>query len=265
MIAMAACPSPITAENFQSAWNYITRRYRRSVKKELARRVSTVLAQAAYFVIFLVLILGIFYEMSVPLVRAYMNHFPIQWNWWNQISGLFQENVPGEIYRILCCVGALCLVPFVITIPLAILIGLLYHPRRPKQTGDIQQDARLLHDTARRAQVAAWKMSSRVTKIFLFFAVATIVWFILGFMLYYYPDISLRDSAIIQVNQAVFRCILYGAGMIIGYRILNILLQILLNGFYFHRVPASMVTDAKDYYDEISRQEAAAAENKADA
>ena len=262
---MAACPSPITAENFQSAWKYITRRYRRTLKKELARRISTVLAQTVYFLIFLVLMLGIFYEMSMPLVRAYMNNFPIQWNWWNQLSTLFQENVSSESYRILCCVGALCLVPFVITIPPVILIVLLYHPRGPKQTGDVMQDARKLHETAQRTQVAAWTMSGRAAKIFMFFAGATIVWFILGFMLYYYPDISLRDSAIGYVNQTTFRCILYGVAMIVGYRILNIPLKLLLNGFYFQRVPASMVTDAKDYSDEVSRQEAAAAENEADA
>ena len=127
------------------------------------------------------------------------------------------------------------------------------------------QDARKLHETAQRTQVAAWKISGRAAKIFRFFAGATVVWFVLGFMLYYYPDISLRDSAIVYVNQTTFRCILYGVAMIVGYRILNIPLKLLLNGFYFHRVPASMVTDAKDYSDEVSRQEAAAAENKADA
>ena len=50
---MAACPSPITADNFQVAWTAIARKRRWSIKKELIRRISVTVAQIIYFFIFL--------------------------------------------------------------------------------------------------------------------------------------------------------------------------------------------------------------------
>lgn len=83
---MAACPSPITADNFQTVWKCITRKRRWSMKKELIRRVTVSIAQILYFFIFLILSLGVFYEMCGPLVRRFMDQFPEINLWWTQKS-----------------------------------------------------------------------------------------------------------------------------------------------------------------------------------
>ena len=99
MICMAVCPSPITIDTFQDAWKYIARKRRWSMKKELIRRVSVSLAQMVYFFVFMILALGIFYEMCGPLVRRYMDQLPQVGIWWKQIS---EPVLAGYAYSTLC-------------------------------------------------------------------------------------------------------------------------------------------------------------------
>ena len=251
---MANYPSPITQENFQEAWKCIARKRRWSIKKELIRRVCVSIAQLLYFAVFLILALGIFYEMCGPLVRRYMDQFPEVQIWWNQISTPVLAGASSEVERILRCAGTLYLLPFCTVLPLALLIALLYHPRTPKQTGDAQQDAWQLRSLAKHAQVYAQKKENDTAKICSFFMGMIMVLFVLGMMLFAYEDDSLRNEVVAQAHLANLRCFLYGAAMFFCYRIVNLPLKWMLKLLHYCHVPVSMVTDTEAYHAQFTDQ-----------
>lgn len=262
---MAAYPSPITTDNFQLAWKYIARKRRWSIKKELIRRVSVSLAQIVYFFVFLILALGIFYEMCGPFVRRYMDQIPQVGIWWKQLSEPVLAGASGESVRILRCAGVLYLLPFCAVLPPVILIILLYHPRTPKQTGDIKQDAWQLRSLAKHAQVYAQRKENNTANICAFFAGILMILFVLGAILFAYRNPSLRTEVIAQAHLANLRCFLYGAAIFFCYRIGNIPLQLLLKTLHFCYVPPCMVTDTENYYAQVTKQEPASGEQKGDA
>ena len=251
---MTKYPTPITQENFQEVWKCIARKRRWSIKKELIRRVCVSIAQLLYFAVFLILALGIFYEMCGPLVRRYMDQFPEVQIWWNQISTPVLAGASSEVERILRCAGALYLLPFCTVLPLALLIALLYHPRTPKQTGDAQQDAWQLRSLAKHAQVYAQKKENDTAKICSFFMGMIMVLFVLGMMLFAYEDESLRNEVVAQAHLANLRCFLYGAAMFFCYRIVNLPLKWMLKLLHYCHVPVSMVTDTEAYHTQFTDQ-----------
>ena len=262
---MAACPSPIAAENFQSAWKVITRKRRWSIKKQMIRWLATFSGQLTFFFLFLFLAMGIIYEMGGPLVRDYMDQIPMVGHWWSRFAAPFFADMSGEIVRILYCIGALYLLPLATTIPLAMVISLLYHPRTPKQTGNMKQDAGQLHQLAKHAQACAWDKSSYIRKICVFSMGAIMIWFAVGLLYFTYGHPPLQESVAPIALRTNLGSIMYCAGAFLLYRVMNIPLRKLIRGLYFCNVPASMVTDTADYYTEVSQQETAVTENKGDA
>ena len=258
---MASCPSPITADNFQTAWKAIARKRRWSIKKELIRRISVTVAQIIYFFIFLYLALGVFYEMTGELSRFFMDQVPEWGIYWNKACEFFFAGTTGEFGRILRCVLALYLVPFGVILPFVVLIVLFYHPGAPKRTGDLKQDAWQLRSLAKHAQVYAQKRENQTAGVCSVFVGVLMAAFVLGLMLYAYANPDLRDEVVAQAHQANLRCFLYGAALYICYRIANIPLRLMLWPLHFCHVPATMVTDTESYYDQLSRSETAAEQN----
>lgn len=207
-----------------------------------------------YFFIFLILALGVFYEMCGPLVRRFMNQYEEVGIWWSLISTPILAGASGEVERILRCAGVLYLLPFCTVLPVAILIMLLYHPRTPKQTGDAQQDAWQLRGLAKHAQVYAQRKENDTAKICSFFMGMLMVLFVLGMMLFCYNDPNLRDEVVAQAHQANLRCFLYGLAMFVCYRIVNLPLKWILKALHFCHVPSSMVTDTEAYHAQFTQQ-----------
>lgn len=262
---MAACPSPITADNFQTAWKCIAGKRRWSIKKELIRRVSVSVAQLLYFFVFLILALGVFYEMGGPLVRRFMDQFEEVGIWWHMVSDPVLAGASGEAARILRCAGALYLLPFCTVLPIAVLIVLFYHPRTPKQTGEALQDAWQLRGLAKHAQVYAQRKENDTAKICSFFMGMVMVLFVLGMMLFAYGDPSLQGEVVAQAHLANLRCFLYGVAMFFCYRIVNLPLKWMLKLLHFCHVPAAMVTDTEEYYNQLHTKEPETSESKGDA
>ena len=262
---MAACPSPITAEQFRDAWICIARKRRRSIKKELIRRVCVTLAQIVYFFVFLLLAIGIFYEMCGPLVRSYIDVVPQVGIWWGQLRAAVLDGAANEAGRILRCAGMLYLLPFGAVLPFVVLIVALYHPRAPKRTGDLKQDAWQLRSLAKHAQVYAQRKENDTAKICSFFMGMVMVLFVLGMMLFAYGDPSLQGEVVAQAHLANLRCFLYGVAMFFCYRIVNLPLKWMLKLLHFCHVPAAMVTDTEEYYNQLHTKEPETSESKGDA
>lgn len=248
---MSHCPAPITAENFQTAWKCIARKRRWSMKKELIRRVSVSVSQILYFFVFLILALGVFYEMGGPLVRRFMDQFEEVGIWWHMVSDPVLAGASGEAERILRCAGVLYLLPFCTVLPFAALIALLYHPRTPKQTGDLQQDAWQLRSLAKHAQVYAQRKENDTAKICSFFMGIVMVLFVLGMMLYAYEDDSLRNEVVAQAHLANLRCFLYGVAIFLCYRIVNLPLKWMLKLLHYCHVPKDLVPLTEAYHSSL--------------
>lgn len=259
---MAAYPSPITTENFHKAWNCITRKRRWAIKKELIRRVSVSMAQIVYFFVFLVLTIGALYEMGGPFVRRYMDQLSQIGRWWNQISEPLLADATTETMRLLRCAQLLYLFPFGIVLPPVILIVLFYRPHTPKRTGDIKQDAWQLQGFAKHAQIYARKQENQSGKFYAIFMGVLMALFLLGLMLFARKNWSLSDEI---ANRAGLYCFLYGLALFLCYQIASIPLRIMLKLLHFCYVPASMVTDTKNFYEQIAKEESTPTNNKGDA
>ena len=255
MIPMAACPSPITADNFQTAWKAIARKRRWSIKKELIRRISVTVAQIIYFFIFLFLALGVFYEMTGELSRYFMDQVPEWGIYWNKACEFFFAGTTGEFGRILRCVLALYLVPFGVILPFVVLIVLFYHPGTPKRTGDLKQDAWQLRSLAKHAQVYADKKENMTGNICAVFMGVIVAVFVIGMALFAWTYPALRDELTAEAYKLNWVSFLYGAAMFFLYRIINIPLKLMLVPLHYCRVPASMVEDTEKFHAQVSAGE----------
>lgn len=262
---MAACPSPITSENFQAAWKAIARKRRWSIKKELIRRISVTVSQIIFFFIFLILGLGVFYEMCGDLARYYMDQVP-QWGYyWNMACDFFFAGTAGELGRILRCALALYLVPFCAILPPVILIALFYHPSTPKKTGDPKQDAWQLRSLAKHAKIYADKKDNNTGNICAVFMGVIVAAFVIGMALFAWTYPALRDGLTAEAYKLNWASFLYGAAMFFLYRIINIPLKLMLVPLHYCRVPESIVTDTENYYARIGAQDIDCTFRKGDA
>ena len=231
---MAAYPSPITAENFKTAWKYIARKQRWSMKKSMIRRLAVMLAQIVYGCVFVILATGVIYERSGASARLFLEQIPAVTDWCCRVSAAVLAGAPEGSAWIFRCIGLLYLLPFCVAIPPAVLVIFLYHPITPKQTGNMGEDAWQLWGMAKRAQEAAGKRWNDTAVIFSSLLGLFVIMFALG---------EMSGS-----EQGPMQAVLYGAGVVLCYHAVNLPLRLLLKLLHFCYIPKSMTADAEKYY-----------------
>ncbi len=231
---MAVHPTPITNENFQSAWKRIARKQRWAMKKALIRRTAVALAQLVFGCVFTVLAAGVIYKTGGALTKSFLSQMPQLMNWCARISGAVLEGAPEGSAWIVRCVLLLCVVPFGVALVAAVPVVVLYHPIVPKQTGAMREDAWQLWSMAKRAREYSQKGGNDIAVIFAVLLGMFTVLFTLG------------DKSGGEITPA--QGVLHGAKVIIGYQIVNLPLRLLLMPLHFCHVPKSLVEAARQYY-----------------
>lgn len=247
---MAAGFSPITSENFQTAWKIVARKHRRSMKKALIRRFPVMLAQLFFGCVFLILAFGVIYESGAPGARSFLDQIPEAMNWCSRVAATILEGAPDGTEWIIRCAILLCLIPFLIAFAATVLIVLLYHPITPKQTGDLSEDSWRLWSMAKRAKEYSKKSGNDTAIVLSVLLGLFTVLFALG-----------EKQEAVSPMQAV----LYGIAVIIGYNVVNLPLRLLLTAMHFCYVPKAMLEETEHFHAQFKRPEPAVTEEKGDA
>lgn len=244
---MFTCPDTVTSENFSSLWKYASRKCYWSKKKYIIRSIAVPVSQFIYFACFMILAYGVFYSMMGSGMTAYVNQVPELVSLWQRFSGLLFASVQTEAQRLIRCALFLYLPPFAASVPIALAVMLLYHPRGSKETGNQSQDARELWVLSKHAQVYAQRKESNTANICAVFAGMISIAVICGFFLYQLNMPALRAQVEATANSANLRLFLYAAAIFFIYRILNIPLYLLLKLLHHCHVPQKLVEITEAY------------------
>ena len=249
---MAACPSPITTENFPEAWRCIARKRYWSKKKCAIRSACVPVSQLLYFFAFVILAFGAACSMTPSYIRSYIGQLPQLVSLWEKFAAVLFASAQTEVQRILCCAGFLILIPFVASLPIGLAILLFYHPRTAKPIGDPARDSRELWVMAKHAQVYAQRKEGTMANMCGLFAGLLILLAVFGLVLYMMKDPV--THAQIQNNAAGVAWImfLYAAGAFAAYKLLNLPLFLLLKLMHYCRVPDSILADAEAYHTQLT-------------
>ena len=132
--------SPIRDENFPEAWDYGCRKYRRARKVSLMRSLMIPVSQVLYFLCFLVLTYGVFYD-GFPGLQPFLRLLPGAGTFWEQCSAFLFDGFSGLDGQLLSLGIFLYGLPLAAALGLLVLIFLLYHPARPVLSQDPQLHA----------------------------------------------------------------------------------------------------------------------------
>ena len=245
---MSACPSPITVETFPQAWRFIARKRYWAKKKWVIRSICVPVSQLLYFSAFVILAYGAAYSMTPDYVKRLIEKVPELVRLWEKFAAILLAPAQTELQRILCCAVFLILVPFAVSLPLALAVLLFYHPRTPKSTGSPAQDSWELRVMSKHAQAYAQRKEGIMASICGVFAGLLILLAVFGLVLYWMKTPSLHHQIRNNPFAVAWMLFLCGAGAFAAYKLLNLPLVLLLKLLHFCRVPQQLMDDAEDYY-----------------
>lgn len=237
----------ITAENFDQQWKLMAARRRSAMRGALVRRLVDLPVQIVFFASFLLLSVGIFYEMGGGLIREYIDLVPQAGDLWNRIAAVVYRGAEGEAQRILRSLMLLYLPPSAVALLIWLLVRLLYHPRTPKRTGDGKQDAWQLRAMAVHVRTYAQREEGRSENFFSMLVGVTMAALLLGLMLYANTKPQLQAQVQAESEDANVRMLAYGFALFACYRFLFLPLKWFLRLLHRTRVPEGMVQEAERY------------------
>ena len=128
--------SPIQAGNFQQAWDYGCRKYRRAKKARLIRNITVPVSQILFFLCFLVLTYGVFYDGFEGLFSPFLQKIPYTAELWEFYSAPFFEQNTALSHQLIAMGVLLYGIPAGAALLLWLLCCLIYHPARPVLSQD---------------------------------------------------------------------------------------------------------------------------------
>lgn len=243
-------PQPVTRETFPDAWKYAGRKLRWAKKRGVIARTILPLAHPFYTAAMAFLSFGIFYGRVHPLVTKYLNQQPGIVAVWQKFQGVIYASAETEAQKRVVWAVLLYLIPFALSVVLALLISLCYYPkgRKPDPSDSAMEQARQMCITLREAKAASKAPKSHVVG-FCNFAFA-LVWcvVILGFLLFCQKEPSVK--AWIEENTARFNVALFAAFVVLaaGYWLLSLPLTLAQRLLTLTIVPKKAMAAAEDWF-----------------
>lgn len=237
----------ITLDNFEQQWKLMAVRRRSAMRGALVRRLVDLPVQIVFFTAFLLLSLGIFYEMGGRLIRDYIDLVPQAGELWEQVRDVLYRGAEGESQRILRSLMLLYLPAAAAALLIWLLVRLLYHPRTLKRTGDGKQDAWQLRAMAVHVRTYAEREEGRSENFFSMLVGVIMAALLLGLMLYASNKPQLRDEVVAASEDANVRMLTYGFALFACYRFLFLPLKWFLRLLHRTPVPEGMVQEAERY------------------
>lgn len=243
--------TPVTRENFSEYWQRAASLRRGAMRRSLIRKAVDLLVQIVFYLVFMVLALGAFYEMGGALIRDYVEQVPEAAALWNAVAdGLF-VGAEGEGQRILRCAMLLYIPPVVLSLVIFLLVYLFYHPITPKRTMDEKQDAWQLQAMAIHVKAYAARKGGKSEFFFAMFVGVTMAALVLGLMLYANARPELHAQAQQAARDANILCLKYGLILYGCYRILYLPLKCFLWLLLRTRIPEELIRSTEAYHAQL--------------
>lgn len=218
---------PITPDNFDSCWQYIDHLRRNASRKSAIARFGGFLANLVLLFSLLFAVNGLIYSHFRGSYHFFLASIPLFSDLWTKVS-LFLLN-PGDTLTaqsIKLLLGAYG-ISILLFLTLALLISLIYHPRRrPVPEGTYAARTELLSKAAQEA----WSWSYK-TKISTSLA-STLLVIVAAFALFFAYTIHLKDATAAQALLSIFPTHDYATNamiyVLVAYFICHIFSTILL-------------------------------------
>ena len=237
----------ITPENFDQQWKLMVSRRCAAMRGALVRKLVDVPVQLVFFTAFLVLAVGIFYEMGGALIREYIDLVPQVGELWNRVREVLYRAAEGESQRLLRSLMLLYLPPAATAFLIWLLVRLLYYPKTPKRTGDGKQDAWQLRAMAVHVRAYSEREEGHSEAFFSMLVGVTMAVLLLGLMLYANTKPQLHAQVLAEAENANVRMLIYGVALFVCYRLLFLPLKWFLRLLHRTPVPEGMVREAERY------------------
>ena len=229
--------------DFPQKWKTAVRRLYWTRKKAVIRDLVTTVSQLLFFTVFLVLGYGILYECSSGALRSFLDSSRALVLCWQKFAAILFAGAPGQWEKLLRLVLFLYGVPFMASLTAALMVGLLYHPLRPKLPDGETEQAKQLWVVANQVRAAREKKRSGVFGFCAMFFAMICAGAVAFFYLYIVKTGQPGESRI-----WVLHVVLGAVGSLVGYGLLNLPLRLLVLPLYASRVPQSFYDEADACY-----------------
>lgn len=237
----------ITPENFDSCWQFIDRLRRKSRRMNAIARIGGFFANLFFLFSLLFLANGILYNHFHGYYHAFLDSLPVFPQLWAYITQLFLnpgDGLTAEIGKLLPAAYGLSMLLF---LALALLIALLYHPRRRQvPAGTYAEQTQLLSKAAQEA----WTKSYQ-TKISTSMASALLV-IVAAFILLFAYTIFREDANEVEAMLSIFpthdyetNCVIYTLTAYFACHIFSTVLFLLTRFIYRYQFPYDFMVQAE--------------------
>ncbi len=241
---MPPLPEIITPGEFSDVWNFTAALRKRAKKQSVIRKVAVPVSQLLYFAAFLILTYGAAYTMLPKTVQLYLEKLPVLVDLWNRFREFWFSGGNSEVEHLIRAGILLYGIPFAAALTVSLGILLLYHPRKPKPTGDSLRDARELHVLARHARHYADQEEPITVNICAVFAGMAIILAVLGYLILGPKGSKTAQTAAIQAHQLL----IIGIVLALSYKLINRPLALLLKWLHRTRIPQNLISVTESYH-----------------
>ena len=245
--------SPVQKENFQQAWDYGCRKYCRAKKSRLIRNLTVPISQLLFFLCFLILTYGIFYDGFEGLFRPFLQKIPYTAELWEYYSAKVFAQGTSLTWQLIAMGNLLYGIPVLAALLLWLLCCLIYHPAKPVLSQDPDLHPGNLFSVSQQiTHYNSLRHSSTLTFCSVFYAVI-LAGGCVGFLLFY-KDIP-QVARLLQEGWAQASLYFLLAWLILFalYHLLNLPLRLVLSILSFTGTARNFPLDAERYYSEHLR------------
>ena len=253
--------SPIQKDHFQQAWDYGCRKYRRAKKARLIRNITVPVSQLLFFLCFLALTYGIFYDGFDGLFAPFLQKIPYTAELWEFYSAQIFARSADLTHQLIAMGVFLYGIPLAAALLLWLLCCLLYHPARPVLSQDPDLHPGNLFSVSQQiSHYNSLRHSSTLTFCSVFYALI-LAGGCAAFLLFY-KDVP-QVAKLLQEGwaQASLYFLLAWVVLFFLYHLMNLPLRLVLSILSFTGTSRSFPMDAERYYSEHLRLKNAQPDN----
>lgn len=250
---MLSFPETVTEATFEEAWEYAASGLRRAKLRYAVEFPVSWVTDILFFCCAVFVSLGVMLE-DVPAAAVYVRTLPLVADWW-EIFRTWLYGLELEPRQLQLLTAALVfLIPLAVGIVIALAVRLVYHPQKPAMPGGTRQEkARVLLDTAKRADTYTRRATHNGTLLFAAFygiAVFSFVAYVLFGSAYHGVTLTATDfSASTKIGLQIL-------GTAVGYAVLAMVLRLLTVPLYYFRFSQKALADIERYYRTVSEEAA---------
>ncbi len=242
-------PVPLKEASFPDAWKWANKKLCWAKKKRLMAKAAAVAAYPFFTSVLLIFTYGNLYDLHSPLLSRYLSAWPTLVGLWEKARPVLYENTVTPRQQQSLQLFLLYLVPLAACAAVALIVALLYHPRRRdvEPSDSPQEQANKLCQLLQTATAEARPPKDEI-RGFCHTAFACLCFL---FWVMYIPftlsteAVALAGSGLL--SQSVKYLVLAAMGFTLGYWVLRLPLTICIRLLSFCHVPSRALAEAESW------------------